>query len=45
MIYESIGDYLQALTFYEDALEIFQELEDRDGEGIAPNNIGIIYVI
>ena len=33
----------EALQYYEQALDIYKEVGDRSGEGIALNNLGLIY--
>lgn len=38
-----IGQFPEALSSFETALNIFLELGDRQGEAIARNNIGLIY--
>ncbi|MEM6253880.1 MAG: CHAT domain-containing protein, partial [Cyanobacteria bacterium P01_D01_bin.156] len=42
-IYNSQGDYPQALDYYQQSLAIRQDIGDRRGEGIMLNNIGGIY--
>ena len=42
-VYESRGQYEKALTFHKQALMIFRELKDRQGEGISLINIGNVY--
>ncbi|WP_458789459.1 CHAT domain-containing protein, partial [Adonisia turfae] len=42
-IYDSQGDYIQALDYYQQSLAIRQDIGDRRGEGMMLNNIGGIY--
>ncbi|MGB5972830.1 MAG: CHAT domain-containing protein, partial [Nodosilinea sp.] len=42
-IYSSLGQYQQALEYYERSLAIRTEIGDRSGEGVSLNNIGFIY--
>ena len=39
--YDDLGQYRQALTFYEQALPLRRETGDRDGEAETLNNIGL----
>uniref|UniRef100_UPI0037040136 tetratricopeptide repeat protein n=1 Tax=Halomicronema hongdechloris TaxID=1209493 RepID=UPI0037040136 len=38
-----MGQYEQALDYYQEALAIRQEIGDRSGEGTTRNNIGAVY--
>ncbi|ESA32197.1 tetratricopeptide tpr-1 repeat-containing protein [Leptolyngbya sp. Heron Island J] len=42
-IADSLGQYSQALDYYEQALVISREIDDRTGEGATLNNIGLTY--
>jgi len=42
-LYESLGDYDQALSCYQQALQISQDIGDKQGMGITLNNISQIY--
>ncbi|MBE9126785.1 MULTISPECIES: CHAT domain-containing protein [unclassified Coleofasciculus] len=42
-IYSYLGNYDQALTLYQQALALYQDVGDRTGQGIAFSNIGQIY--
>ncbi|ASC73061.1 hypothetical protein XM38_040230 [Halomicronema hongdechloris C2206] len=42
-MYDNLGQYEQALGYYQDALVIRQEIGDRAGEGVTLNNIGAVY--
>lgn len=43
LLYDSIGKYEKALDCYQQALNLFQQLDDKKGEGEALNNISQIY--
>ncbi|GAB4203940.1 MAG: hypothetical protein Fur006_58650 [Coleofasciculaceae cyanobacterium] len=43
VIYNELGQYEQALDFYQKALVIRQEIGDKAGEGNTLNNIGLVY--
>lgn len=42
-IYISLGDYPQAIAYYQKKLVIARELKDRESEGTALTDIGVIY--
>jgi CHAT domain-containing protein/Tfp pilus assembly protein PilF len=42
-ILRSLGQYPQALEYFEDALTLQQAIQDRQGEGFTLNNIGFLY--
>ena len=42
-VYRSLGQYPQARDNYDQALAIFQDLGDRNGEASALNNLGTVY--
>jgi CHAT domain-containing protein len=42
IVQRTLGDYIQALEFYKQALDIFRELGDRLNEGTVLNNITLI---
>ncbi|TVQ07245.1 MAG: tetratricopeptide repeat protein, partial [Leptolyngbya sp. DLM2.Bin27] len=39
----NVSQFREALRSWEQALEIYREIEDRDGEGRALGNLGIAY--
>ncbi len=39
----NLGQYKEAIALYEQQLEIFQEIGDRQGEGVTFGNLGIAY--
>jgi tetratricopeptide (TPR) repeat protein len=41
--YYFLGRYEEALSYYQQSLEIEREIEDRQGEAISLNNLGIAY--
>ncbi|QFS48567.1 tetratricopeptide repeat protein [Nostoc sphaeroides] len=41
--YNSLGQYQQAIEFYQQSLEISREIGDRNGEGSSLGNLGIAY--
>jgi tetratricopeptide (TPR) repeat protein len=43
-LYDSLGDYDQALLCYRQALQISQDIGDKKGEGTVLNNISLIYL-
>lgn len=43
VIYNELGQYEQALDFYQKALVIRKEIGDKTGEGNTLNNIGLVY--
>ncbi len=43
VVYNELGQYSKALSFYQQALVIRREIGDKLGEGITLNNIGVIY--
>ena len=45
IVYRSLGDYPQALDYYEQSLAIMRELGDRSGEGATLIGIGNIYLL
>jgi CHAT domain-containing protein len=42
-VYDNLGQYEQALSYYQQALPIQQEIGDRRNEGVTLNNIGAVY--
>ncbi|MEB3831876.1 tetratricopeptide repeat protein, partial [Phormidium sp. CCY1219] len=42
-VYSDIGQPQKALDYYQQALPIMQEVEDRSGEATTLNNIGLVY--
>jgi CHAT domain-containing protein/Tfp pilus assembly protein PilF len=43
LVYESLGQYLKALEFFQQALAIRKQVGDRAGEGTTLNNIAAVY--
>ena len=43
LVYENLGDYPKAISYYKQALEICREIDDKDGVGAALGNLGLIY--
>ena len=41
--YNFLGDKLQALHYYEQALELTLQVKDKKGEGTTLNNLGLVY--
>jgi CHAT domain-containing protein len=42
-VYNSLGQYPQALKYYSQALVIMKDVGDKAGEGTTLNNIGLVY--
>jgi tetratricopeptide (TPR) repeat protein len=43
LVYSSLGNHRQAITYYEQNLMIAREVSDRQGEGSALNNLGLAH--
>jgi signal transduction histidine kinase/class 3 adenylate cyclase len=43
LVSEGSGDYLNAINYYEEALELFQSIDNLDGVSNIQNNLGSIY--
>ena len=43
-IWRSLGDYMQALKYQQDALDIKRAIGDKSGEADSLGNIGVIYI-
>ncbi len=43
IVYDELGQYQEALAYYEQALAIAQEIGDRRGEKSKLGNIGLVY--
>ncbi len=43
-IHDTLGQYDQALNFYQQASEVYKVIQDKEGIGVALNNIAAIYV-
>jgi tetratricopeptide (TPR) repeat protein len=43
LVYESQGDYNNALDYYSKSLKLRQELADRAGEAASLNDVGKVY--
>ena len=43
LVYESLGQYPQAIEAHTQAFEIFQALSNRNGEASALSNLGLVY--
>ena len=41
--YHSLGEYTEAIEFYQKSLIIFKHISDREGEGIALSNLGRLF--
>jgi len=42
-VYSLVGDYKQALSFYDQSLQLQNELDDKEGRAIVNDNIGALY--
>uniref|UniRef100_A0ACD5GSI4 Tetratricopeptide repeat protein n=1 Tax=Desertifilum tharense IPPAS B-1220 TaxID=1781255 RepID=A0ACD5GSI4_9CYAN len=43
VVYSALGEYQRALDVYKQALPLWREVEDRQGEATSLNNIGVLY--